>query len=102
MRIFQPQMWPQLDPVTHGYVYYLSRDKPDETAEFRVDYDPRFFEMGVAVLKQWRAWFEEGAVCPRSIQASAPDGMALDLSPCNWCDFKKTCQLDHQARPSMT
>lgn len=96
--------WPGLDRVTHGYIYYLSRgDKIGEreivTAEFRVDLDMDFFEMGVERLKQWRAWFEEGFLPEldpgkRSSKFGHPNGWKWSYPPCAWCDFKKTCQLD--------
>ena len=107
VRMFQPDMWPGLDPVTHGYIYYMSRgDKKGErdvvTAEFRVDLDEKFFEIGVDRLKQWRAWFEEGYLPElnpgkRDSKFGHPNGWRWSKLPCAWCPFKKTCQLDFQA-----
>lgn len=97
-RIFQSELWPGLDPVTHGYIYYLSRDKPSMTAEFRVDYDERFFEMGVERLKEWRRMFEEGFLPSINPSKKHPMGWRWSYPPCQWCDFKKTCKLDHEAK----
>ncbi len=97
IRLTQAEKWPALDPVTHGIIYYLSRDRPSETAEFRVDYDERFFELGVARLKQWRAWFEEGFLPSIKPSKRHPMGWRWSYPPCQFCNFKKTCKLDHEA-----
>jgi CRISPR/Cas system-associated exonuclease Cas4 (RecB family) len=103
----QKEIWPGLDPVTHGYIYYLCRgDKKGEqktpNAEFRVDLDMRFFEVGVARLKEWRMFFEEDVLpelnpTKRGSKFGHPNGWRWSYPPCNWCPFKKTCQLDFQA-----
>lgn len=89
----------EFDPCTHGYIYYVSRDNPLETAEFRVDYDPEFFNVGVEKLKRWRAYFEEDLLPEdnpgkRSTIFGHPNGWRWSKDPCQWCSFKKTCQLD--------
>lgn len=99
VRHFQEELWPGLDPVTHGYIYYMSRDNPSNTAEFRVDYDQKFFEMGIERLKQWRGYFLEGVLPElkpgkRSSKFGHPHGWRWSYVPCAWCDWKKTCQLD--------
>lgn len=107
VRLEQEKLWPGLDPVTHGFIYYLNRgDKKGEqkvlTAEFRVDLDMNFYEMGIERLKQWRMYFEEGVlpeVKPgnRESKFGHPMGWRWSYKPCSWCDFKKTCQLDFKA-----
>lgn len=99
VRLHQDELWPGLDPVTHGYIYYLSRDMPSKTAEFRVDLDERFFDVGVNTLKQWRAWFDEGLLpelnpSKRDSRYGHPNGWKWSYPPCVYCPFKKTCQLD--------
>ena len=107
VRMHQADLWPGLDPVTHGFIYYMSRgdnrgEREIATAEFRVDLDERFFEIGVDRLKQWRAWFEEGFLPElnpgrRDSKFGHPNGWRWSKLPCAWCPFKKTCQLDFQA-----
>lgn len=85
--------------ITHGILYYGSRDFPLDTAEFRVDYDPRFFEVGIETLKRWRVYFEEDMLPElnpgkRSSKFGHPNGWKWSYPPCQWCEFKKTCQLD--------
>ena len=99
VRHFQGDLWPGLDPVTHGFVYYMSRDDPSNTAEYRVDYDEKFFEIGVERLKQWRAMFLEDVLPEiepgkRTSKFGHPNGWRWSYPPCAWCDFKTTCQLD--------
>lgn len=96
IHFFQHELWPDLEPVTHGYIYYVSRDKPDDTAEFRVDYDERWFEYGIERLKQWRGWFQESYLPSINPSKKHPMGWRWSYQPCQWCDFKKTCQLDHR------
>lgn len=91
--------WADLDPVTHGYIYYHSRDEPSDTAEFRVDLDMRFFEMGIEQLKEWKAMFERGELPEldpgkRTSKFGHPNGWRWSYQPCQFCSFKKTCQLD--------
>lgn len=93
-------------PVSEGYeltrygsIYYVSRDDPKVTAEFRIDYDENFWVAGVEKLKRWRANFEEDLLPEdkpgkRSSIFGHPHGWRWSYPPCQWCDFKKTCQLD--------
>lgn len=99
VRLEQEKLWPGLDPVTHGFIYYMSRDMPSKTAEFRVDLDEDFFKVGVNRLKQWRGYFEEDVLPEenpgkRDSKFGHPMGWKWSYLPCAWCPFKKTCQLD--------
>lgn len=99
-------MWLSLDQyelVTHGVIYYLSRDNPANTAEFRVDYDEDFFVAGIEQLKRWRAFFEEDYLpelnpTRRGSKFGHPNGWRWSKSPCQLCSYKKTCQLDFQEK----
>lgn len=98
------EIWPleNYDLPTHGYIYYLSRDKPSDTAEFRVDLDLKFYDEGLAKLKQWKKWFLEGHLpeFPKGKRTTnfghpmGAEGYKWSELPCQWCDYKKTCQLD--------
>jgi CRISPR/Cas system-associated exonuclease Cas4 (RecB family) len=101
VRMYQENGWwlSDLDPVTHGYIYYGSRDNPLDTAEFRVDYDPDYFSAGVERLKRYRTYFEEDMLPElnpgkRSTIFGHPHGWRWSKEPCQFCSFKKTCQLD--------
>jgi CRISPR/Cas system-associated exonuclease Cas4 (RecB family) len=96
VRMYQEKMWPGLDPVTHGYLYYLSRDNPHNTAEFRVDLDQRFFDMGVERLRQWRHYFEEDVLPSIDPSKKHPMGWRWSYRPCSWCDYKPVCKSDHE------
>ena len=95
-------IWDGLDLPTHGYIYYLSRDRPSDTAEFRVDLDLKFFDSGVEKLKEWKQLFLDGILPEkpkgkRTTNFGHPmgaDGFKWSQLPCQWCDYKKTCQLD--------
>jgi CRISPR/Cas system-associated exonuclease Cas4 (RecB family) len=92
----QDLLWPGLDRVTHGYILYLSRDRPVDTAEFRVDLDMKWFEIGVERLKEWKAMFEEGLLPTINPSKKHPLGWRWSYPPCQWCDWKKICQSDHK------
>jgi CRISPR/Cas system-associated exonuclease Cas4 (RecB family) len=94
----QAELWPGLDPVTHGYIYYLSRDRPSDTAEFLIDLDEKFFEQGVLRLAQWRAMFEEGVLPSTHSDHRHPFGWRWTYEPCKYCPFQKICKLDHEAQ----
>jgi hypothetical protein len=83
----------------HGLIYYVSRNDPMTTAEFRVDHDENFFVAGTEKLKRWRAYFVEDHLPEldpgkRSSNFGHPNGWRWSYQPCQWCSFKKTCQLD--------
>lgn len=96
------KIWKGYEPPKYGYIYYLSRDRPSDTAEFRVDLDLKFFHEGVARLKQWKQFFLDDVLPEepkgkRTTNFGHPMGDAgfkWSQLPCQWCDFKKTCQLD--------
>lgn len=92
------QLWADLDLVTHGFIYYLSRDNPIHTAEFRVDYDEKFFEQGIERLKEWRDLFERNILPSPVLGARHPMGWRWSYPPCQFCNYKKTCKLDHEQR----
>lgn len=92
-------LWADLDPCTHGVIYYGSRDDPLTTAEFRVDHDENFWVAGIEKLKRWRTYFEEDVLPEldpgkRSSKFGHPNGWRWSKQPCAWCDWKLTCQLD--------
>ena len=96
------KIWKGYDPPTHGYIYYLSRDEPSDTAEFRVNLDIKFFHAGVARLKQWKQFFLDD-VLPESPKGKrttnfghpmGQEGFKWSQLPCQWCDYAKTCKLD--------
>jgi CRISPR/Cas system-associated exonuclease Cas4 (RecB family) len=88
--------WPEKKPITHGFLYYASRNDPTKTAEFRVDLDEHFFDAGIEKLRQWRAWFEEGVLPSINPTKRHPMGWRWSYQPCSWCPFKKSCQSDHK------
>lgn len=85
----------------HGYIYYGSRDWPLDVAEYRIDYDEKFFDEGIKKLMAWRAMFEEDLLPElnpqrRGSKFGHPHGWRWSYPPCQYCSFKKTCQLDFQ------
>ena len=90
------ELWSDLELVNHGYIYYLSRDKPFETAEFRIDYDKRFFEIGIERLKEWKQMFIDEVLPSENPSKRHPNGWRWSYPPCQWCDYKKTCKLDFE------
>lgn len=90
------ELWPDMKPITHGFLYYASRNDPTKTAEFRVDLDEEFFDAGIDKLRQWRAWFEEGVLPSINPSKRHPMGWRWSYQPCQWCPFKKSCQEDHK------
>jgi CRISPR/Cas system-associated exonuclease Cas4 (RecB family) len=86
-------------PIDHGYLYYISRDNPVETAEFLVEHDEGFWIAGIETLKRWRVYFEEDMLPEldpgrRSSIHGHPHGWRWSYPPCAYCAFKRTCQLD--------
>lgn len=89
-----------LEPVSRGYLYYISRDDPDDTFEFLFDYDANFMRAGRRKLAEWKAAFEADQL-PQSEWGSQryshPFGWkwSLDQYPCKWCTYGDICRDDH-------
>lgn len=106
LHLVSKELWPDLPALKDGTIYYASRDNPRSTAEFFVDYDPKFREAGREVLRQWRHYFYEGTLPTEPPQLKA-DGKSYKIQrhplnwhwtkmPCMWCDYQNICKLDHQ------
>jgi hypothetical protein len=101
IRLYQEAgLWlSDLDPVTHGFIYYGSRADPTVTAEFRVDYDEAYMNAGVLRLMNYKADFIDDKLTElnpgkRSTIFGHPHGWRWSKEPCQFCSFKKVCQLD--------
>ena len=90
-----------LQPVEHGYIYYVSRDDPEETREFFYEYDPEFMRKGREQLKVWRKFFEAGLLPQTHLKGKHPFGWnwTTDDSPCKWCPFGPTGVVRVQGGP---
>lgn len=93
-RIIQQELAPGLDLADHGYIYYLSRDRPSVNAEYRVDYDERFWEAGLARLKEWKGYYLEDVLPSIDSSKKHPMGWRWTYLPCRWCDFGQICRKD--------
>lgn len=81
----------------YGYLYYVSRDNPVDSFEFYIEYDPDFYEAGVAKLKEWREHFENDELPHTNFaekRYAHPFGWLWGDQPCKWCDFGDICRLD--------
>lgn len=76
------ELWPDLDPVTGGSIYYLSRNRPNVTAEFLFNLDEDLYEDGRTKLLQWKQWFLDDELPSRP-----PDWMWTE-EPCKYCQYK--------------
>ena len=99
-RLYQKEMWPDLELADHGVIYYLSRDRPSKTAEYRVDYDEAFWKAGVEKLQRYKENFVNHQL-PMASEKKHPNGTDWRWSqipfPCRYCDFKKwICKPDWQ------
>jgi hypothetical protein len=82
-------------------------DDPSITAEFFVDYDPKFKEAGRERLRQWKKFFEDDVLpsyltipdmeVPKARQKN-PMGWRWTYLPCKWCDFGQICRKDHSEK----
>lgn len=94
--------WVTLDPVTYGYIYYVSRDEPSDTWEYYYEYDPRFMEAGRKQLDKWKQEFLNGMLPQTDFSEkrfSHPFGWLWTKPeyPCRYCDYGDICRLDHRA-----
>jgi hypothetical protein len=90
----------KLKPPDHGFIYYVSRDNPVDTWEFYYEYDPAFYDAGVAKLAEWRKHFIDGILPQTNFAAKRyahPFGWLWGDQPCKFCDFGDVCRLDMKA-----
>jgi hypothetical protein len=98
-KCLQPEI---LEPVDYGFLYYVSRDKPDDTWEFLVEYDPEFMEAGRQKLREWKKWWKKRRLPQTEFsdkRFSHPFGWYWSKAeyPCKWCDYGDICREDHKA-----
>lgn len=93
----QDKIWPGLKPLTHGYLYYVSRADPTQTIEFRVNLDMQFFKSGISKLISYKGFFGEARIPSSHPDAKHPFKWLWSYPPCKWCDYKKICQQDHRS-----
>lgn len=89
-------------PPTRGYLYYVSRDNPEDTFEFMFEYDPKWLKTGRAKLARWRKWFLDDVLPATNFEEkrfSHPLGWQWTKPeyPCKFCDFGQICREDHRA-----
>ncbi len=89
-----------LNPVNRGYLYYVSRDDPEDTFEFMYEHDPAFMRAGRKMLQQWREAFLNDVLPQTNYENkrySHPFGWrwTLDQYPCKWCAYGDICRDDH-------
>lgn len=87
----------ELLPVKHGYIYYVSRDRPSDTREFYVGIDHKFMQAGRDRLADWREAFLEDVLPQENFvdkRYAHPFGWLWGDQPCKWCDYGTTCRED--------
>lgn len=89
-----------LAPVDRGFLYYASRNDPEDTFEFMFEYDPDFMAQGRKRLEEWREAFENDALPATNFdnkRFSHPFGWFWTKTeyPCKWCDYGDICRDDH-------
>lgn len=90
-----------LEPIESGFIYYVSRDNPEDTWEFYYEYDADFMEAGRRRLKQWQKHFLDGVLPQTNFddrRFSHPFGWQWTKPefPCQYCDFGGMCREDHR------
>ena len=92
----QSEWWPNLDPVTHGVIYYVARDDPKVTKEFNVPLDIPWVEERIDLLKDWKQKFLDEEIA-QTQDKKHPLGWKWSEPPCQYCPFKRDiCKPDWQ------
>lgn len=92
----QKEWWPNLEPVTHGVIYYLARDDPSVTKEFTVPLDIEWVEERIELIKEWKELFLSNEI-KQTQEKKHPLGWKWSELPCKWCPLKKhICKPDWQ------
>lgn len=81
-------LWPELDPVDTGSIFYMSRQRPAYTHEFFFRLNEEAAELGAAKLKEWQEAFLNDQLPER-------DGSwRWTETPCKYCKFKNVTLPD--------
>lgn len=75
-------LWPDLDPPETGSIYYLSRNRPNITAEFFYHMDDDIIADGKAKLATWKDMFINDELPAR------PHDWMWTAEPCKYCQYK--------------
>lgn len=91
----------RLRPPTRGYLYYVSRDNPEDTFEFMFEYDPNWLRVGRSKLARWRKFFLDDKLPATNFEDkrySHPFGWQWTKPefPCRYCDYGQICRDDHK------
>ncbi len=86
-------LWPDIDGVDSGSIYYVSRQQPHMTHEFFFRLDEQCIRLGQKKLAEWREFYLAGKLPPRDKDWGWSD------TPCKFCDWKRdTCKPDDKAK----
>lgn len=88
--LFSRKLWPELDTVRDGSLYYVSRENPRNTMEYWFDLDLEFFEAGLDQLERWRQLFFWEELPERD------KSWRWTEQPCQYCAVKRLCKADHK------
>jgi hypothetical protein len=79
--------------VNEGSLYYVSRENPLNTKEFRFLADDEFYDVGRTRLLEWKQFFLDGELPPR------PEEWKWSEEPCKYCPMKAVaCKPDYKAK----
>lgn len=84
------ELWPELDECKDGTIYYLSRNRPDVSHEFKFEYNAEFMKKGRVKLASWKEHFLNETLPER------PKSWRWTEPPCKWCPLKKVCKEDYK------
>lgn len=76
------ELWPHLEPVTSGSIYYMSRNRPNMAAEFFYQMDEAMYQEGIVRLQEWKEDFLADRL-PRR-----PETWMWSESSCKYCQYK--------------
>jgi CRISPR/Cas system-associated exonuclease Cas4 (RecB family) len=84
-----------MTPCQDGSIIYLSRDKPRNTFEFFIHFDPNVINLGLQQIVAWQKLF---LTTPNGVLPPRNSTWKWTEQPCKWCDYKKVCKADHNER----
>lgn len=89
----------EIRPPEYGYVYYASRDNPDDTHSFYVEHDEAHMRVGREKLIQTQQAFIANVLPQENFsdkRFAHPFGWLWGDEPCKWCDFGDECRIDNR------
>lgn len=89
IHMYGKEHWPDMDKCMGGSLLYVSRDDPSQTFEFKLKYNQKWLDEGLARLEKWQGYFLDETIPERQ------EHFMWSKGACQYCPMKReACKKD--------